>query len=698
MRWNFKTALTLNFVLLSSLPILIIGFFAMTYLTSSMKEEISNKNMMLANSYARELDQFLGNALHRMAYLIHIMEDHPFLQENQINEHLAWQISNDKDWEMVKVLNNKNIVTHLAPLEKNILGLDMSRQEYCQEAIKRKAPYWSNVFISPQTGASTLVLAIPFKQGMVVGHLSLLAVHKLINSITMSPGGYVAVVDRYGTTIAHHNQILVTQRLNLSNLAHIAQGLTGHTGTFRYIMEEKDHIGSVASVPETHWVVAVSQPLHEIFLPINKLKQILYAGTFFTIFIAILAALFSLNRMLSPLKKLTQDVQTIAVGNYAVEPLVNSYSEITELSEGFHIMIRKVEAREISLRENEHRFRATFEQAAVGIAHVTAEGRFFRINQKYCDILGYSHQEMLQRSFKDITYPEDLDNDLAHLKQLLEGKNKTYAVEKRYVLKNGKILWVGVTVSLVHNELKKEQWLVCVVQDINVRKQTESKLHEYQQRLKSLVSQLTVAEERERRRIAADLHDHVGQLLAFSRMQVSAMQKASSETQKQELSNEISKTLLEAIQKTKQVIFDLSPPVMNEIGLTDAVSDWLQEQMESRHKITTDLLVKGGKERLDDDLKAILFRNIRELLVNVVKHAEASHVDVQFEFTDTHLNILVTDDGKGFNVNAISEKAKQEKGFGLFSIEERMSDLGGSFKIKSEAGQGSKALLTVPLG
>lgn len=351
---------------------------------------------------------------------------------------------------------------------------------------------------------------------------------------------------------------------------------------------------------------------------------------------------------------------------------------------------------EEAMRESENRFRSTFEQAAVGIAHVSTEGHFLRINQKFCDIVGYSHSEMLERTFQDITFPEDFDRDLKHVNQLLEGETKNYSVEKRYIRKNGELVWVQLTVSLVRNETGEPQWFTSVIMDISERKQIEEKLEKYQQRLKSMVSQLTVVEEKERRRIAADLHDHVGQSLALSRIQIDIIQKTMVDFENSKSLDEISETIKKAIQDTRHLVFELSSPLMNEIGLTAAVSDWMEEKIEKRHGIKTELIVKGEKKRLDNDLRAILFRNIRELATNVVKHARASNVTVGIDYSDTFIKITIIDDGVGFDKNLVLEKSANEKKFGLFLIDERMTDFGGSFEIKSEPGKGCTVVLEVP--
>ncbi len=143
-----------------------------------------------------------------------------------------------------------------------------------------------------------------------------------------------------------------------------------------------------------------------------------------------------------------------------------------------------------SLRESEARFRVTFEQAAVGIAHVAPDGRFLRINQKFCDIIGYSREEMLGRTFQDITYPDDLAADVAQVDELLSGKIPTYSLEKRYIRKDGGPVWVDLTVALVRNEAGLPLWFVSVVEDISGRKRMEKQLADNFDEIKALKQRL----------------------------------------------------------------------------------------------------------------------------------------------------------------------------------------------------------------
>ncbi len=137
-----------------------------------------------------------------------------------------------------------------------------------------------------------------------------------------------------------------------------------------------------------------------------------------------------------------------------------------------------------ALRESEQRFRATFEQAAVGISHASREGKFVRVNQKFCDIIGYTREELLERTFQDITHPDDIQVTLEYVRSLLAGEIETYSLDKRYLRKDGESIWVQLTASLVRTRQGAPKYFLCVVQDISDRKAAESALRHSEAQLR----------------------------------------------------------------------------------------------------------------------------------------------------------------------------------------------------------------------
>jgi PAS domain S-box-containing protein len=138
------------------------------------------------------------------------------------------------------------------------------------------------------------------------------------------------------------------------------------------------------------------------------------------------------------------------------------------------------------LGESEERFRATFEQAAVGIAHVGPDGRWLRVNRKLCDIVGYGPEEMLARTFQDITHPDDLEADLAQVRRLLAGEIETYSMEKRYFRKDRSLVWINLTVSLVRTPEGQPKYFISVVEDITEQKGIRDALRESETKYRNL--------------------------------------------------------------------------------------------------------------------------------------------------------------------------------------------------------------------
>ncbi len=146
---------------------------------------------------------------------------------------------------------------------------------------------------------------------------------------------------------------------------------------------------------------------------------------------------------------------------------------------------------EEELQESEERFRSVFDQAAVGVARLAPDGTWLEVNNKLCDIVGYSRDEFLSKTFQDITHPDDLQVDLDYVKQLLKDEIKTYTMEKRYLKKNGDTVWINLTASLTRDTNNDADSFIAVIEDITKRKQTEKELEKSREHLESLVDERT---------------------------------------------------------------------------------------------------------------------------------------------------------------------------------------------------------------
>jgi CheY-like chemotaxis protein len=224
-----------------------------------------------------------------------------------------------------------------------------------------------------------------------------------------------------------------------------------------------------------------------------------------------------------------------------------------------------------------------------------------------------------------------------------------------------------------------------------------AELEQSQHRLRSMAMELNLAEQRERKRIASELHDYLAQLLVLGRLKLGQAKQLVLQQQSRELLVQVEDVLKESLAYTRNLVHDLSPPVLFEFGLIAALR-WLGERMQ-QHDLTVAVDTALERLHLPEDLAVVLFQSVRELLMNVVKHAGTGRAEVRLESVGPALHLIVRDEGPGFDcgVRAATPASSGSNGFGLFSIRERMRAVGGTLQIESSPGHGTTVTLTIPL-
>ena len=217
----------------------------------------------------------------------------------------------------------------------------------------------------------------------------------------------------------------------------------------------------------------------------------------------------------------------------------------------------------------------------------------------------------------------------------------------------------------------------------------------YERRLRRLASELSLAEARERREIASDLHDHIGQALAYVSQKVSILQGNAVFCGMEDDFSEILSILDQAIRYTRDLTVEISPPVLYELGLPAAI-DWLAERAHRRYGIKVVTTQTGKPKPVADDIKVFMFKAIHELITNVAKHAAAKRVTVRTVWQEEAMEIHVTDDGCGFDSAPFNGGSSADGCFGLFSIRERLSYAGGKINIDSTPGKGTCVTVSTP--
>lgn len=237
---------------------------------------------------------------------------------------------------------------------------------------------------------------------------------------------------------------------------------------------------------------------------------------------------------------------------------------------------------------------------------------------------------------------------------------------------------------LFESVIQQEQAL----REVTQRREDESL--KYQAQLRSLSSQLSLTEERERRRIATELHDRIGHALTNASMKLSHFRNQnSSEDEKNKIVADVHALVEQSIQDTQTLTFELSPPILYDLGLEAAI-DWLAEQIQLQHGITVNCIDDMTPKPIDESLRVLLFQATRELLFNVVKHAKASQVTISISREEEYVRITIEDNGIGFDAAKFKPRYGKKGGFGLFSIRERLAHQGGRLEFDSEPGKGTR--------
>jgi len=226
------------------------------------------------------------------------------------------------------------------------------------------------------------------------------------------------------------------------------------------------------------------------------------------------------------------------------------------------------------------------------------------------------------------------------------------------------------------------------------RKRAEDQLLTQQKQLKALASELTLTEERLKRTVATELHDRISQSLAVSNMSLISLQDSINDPSLQETLANITESLTETLNESRSLTSRLSYPVLNVLGLPKATEQWLNDEIGTKYDLQTHFSDDGLDKPLDEDVKAVLFRSIREVLNNIVKHAQARHVAVAIQRDEHDAVVKVTDDGIGFDAQ---ETMAKSCGFGLLSVQESLERLNGRMETESHEGAGCKITLRVPL-
>lgn len=370
-----------------------------------------------------------------------------------------------------------------------------------------------------------------------------------------------------------------------------------------------------------------------------------------------------------------------------------------------------------SLFQSEEQFRNIFENSPIGIELFDDNGIFIIGNKASLEIFGVTDINKMKgfQLFNNPNITEDVKAILRRRETVkYESPYDFKKVKQAKLYKTAKsgIIQLDVAIDPLFSSGHKFTGYLMQVQDITERKKAQdyvleardelevqvkqrtAELERSNKELRLLASRLTLAEEHERRRIAKIFHDRIGQSLSLCSIQLGRLIRISTSDALTQRLKEIQDNVKGILNETRQFIFEVSPAVLYDFGLEVAL-ERLTTVLSQRHNILISYKDDGKPKRLDEDIRVMLFQMTRELLVNVIKHAKAHRIEIRTIKRGSTIRISVQDDGVGFDTKIL--KTKGSRGMGLFSISERLTQIGGSADVKSKIGSGTLITLVAPL-
>jgi PAS domain S-box-containing protein len=354
----------------------------------------------------------------------------------------------------------------------------------------------------------------------------------------------------------------------------------------------------------------------------------------------------------------------------------------------------KLRSAEYALKVSEMRYRRLFETAQDGILILNADsGQIDDVNPFLTDMLGYSRKQLLGNRLWDIVPFKDVGASKAEFRDLQRESYVRYddiPLETR----DGR----AINVEFVSNiyQVNGDRVVQCNIRDITKRRRAEEKLNEYSRKLQVLSRRLVEAQETERRNIARELHDEIGQALTVIQLNLQAMLQSPGKRILVSRMKESLEVVDRVLEQVHDISLNLRPLILDDLGLEPALR-WFTARQAALVGLQTRFQADPLEQRLNPVIETECFRVAQEALTNVVRHAKAKTVSVELLKEAGQLHLRMHDDGIGFDVGAVREQAMRGASLGLLSMEERAALAGGGLEFKSAPKQGTQVHAWFPL-
>ncbi|MBF0379527.1 MAG: PAS domain S-box protein [Magnetococcales bacterium] len=366
--------------------------------------------------------------------------------------------------------------------------------------------------------------------------------------------------------------------------------------------------------------------------------------------------------------------------------LNNLVAQLKDNQNELELQSRERQKAENALILSEERFRHVFEYASMGIGLTSLVGTIIDVNSAFSDFIGYSKKQLIGMNVMDITHPDDRDLTRQRVDNIRKGSPFLRKVEKRYIHKNGSILWAVARISVVCDAQGNSLFAFGMLQDITEKKRLAAELIEVKEQV----------EIQERKRLASTIHDGVIQNLnaVLLSMKKKSEYIKNSRPSDSIMLEEANQDISKIIKQLRDISMDLHPDFLDRMELHEAIS-WQCNKLMQQSGIEIETTIGKRARKLPDIVKRNSFLLMQEVVTNAIKHAGCKKIDVLLEKRKNNILLLqISDNGKGYNHKKVQKLA--QNGIGLSIIEDRVKRVNGTCHVDSEIGKGTNVTFRIP--
>jgi PAS domain S-box-containing protein len=728
--FTLQRTLSLHFLLVAILPALTFGLIAISLLHRDLQAGVYQQNQLFCEEIAVTTGLFLAEVEHDLATVARVIDAGTILRPEAVNAFLEAAVVRAGRFESIYLLDRSLRVTNLG-LEVTAAnqavgqpGADFSRHPLFQRHGVFERPLWGDTFVAPDTGVPSVSLAMPVREGMLLGNVNLQFLGELTGRFSAGTADRHAIIDLAGNLVAASEPIAAMSGIDPRAHASITHALRGENQTMVERHQGRSLLESTATVAQTGWVVWVGVDLDHKMAAVDDVRNLLAGFMLLALFLGGSIALLDARRLFLPLADLNRRTAQIGAGIYDFQSIPSGLAEIDSLADSMQQMTLAIRDRERSLGDSEQRFRNLVNSIDGTVWEMDFDsGHYLFVSEQSATLFGYSPARWLNDPDFWLSRVHPEDRERAVLRGRLDFSVTTrHDHEYRFIAANGRVLWVRDLVNVIREDGQPRR-LLGVMIDATVRKQAAAELERYRSDLEALVIQRT-----------RELQAAQDELVQKERLAVLGQLTA---TVSHEIRNPLG-TVSNALYLLRETLGDdclerVERPlalaergVLRCDGIISELLDFTRRRELQRVPVELDGWLAGlldemswpaGLQRLQYLSSGVIVpidpERLRRALINVIDNAlqamaslpqERQRLEIHTRSLETRCEIMVRDSGTGIPaeiMERIYEPMFSTKtfgvGLGVPIIRNIIADHGGGVDYQSTAGEGTTVTLWLPL-